>query len=130
MGAHIAYAIDPVAERRVLAEEAGAIALHPGEAVEMIREATKGRKPDCAIAVFERDETVDLALRLVRARDTVSVIGVQQSRRYAFPLELFCSGPDVQGWDVLGPRGASHPVPAGAGGTPAAREIYQPPFCH
>lgn len=66
MGAHIAYAIDPVAERRVLAEEAGAIALHPGEAVEMIREATKGRKPDCAIAVFGRDETVDLALRLVR----------------------------------------------------------------
>ncbi|ENY81517.1 zinc-binding dehydrogenase [Sphingopyxis sp. MC1] len=89
MGAHIAYAIDPVAERRVLAEEAGAIALHPGEAVEMIREATKGRKPDCAIAVFGRDETVDLALRLVRARDTVSVIGVQQSQRYAFPLELF-----------------------------------------
>ena len=89
MGAHIAYAIDPVAERRVLAEEAGAIALHPGEAVEMIREATKGRKPDCAIAVFGRDETVDLALRLVRARDTVSVIGVQQSRRYAFPLERF-----------------------------------------
>ncbi len=65
MGAHIAYAIDPVAERRVLAEEAGAIAL------------------------FGRDETVDLALRLVRARDTVSVIGVQQSRRYAFPLERF-----------------------------------------
>ena len=73
-----------------------------------------------AIALFGRDETVDLAPRLVRARDTVSVIGVQQSRRYAFPLERFCSGPDVQGWDVLGPRGASHPVPAGAVGTPAA----------
>ena len=89
MGAHVVYAIDPIPERRALAEEAGAIALHPGEAVETIREATKGRKLDCAIEVVGRDETVDLALRLVRPRGTVSVIGVQQSRRYAFPLERF-----------------------------------------
>lgn len=93
MGAHVVYAIDPVAERRALAEAAGAIALHPGEAVEIIREQTKGRKLDSAIEVVGRDEAVDLALRLVRARGTVSVIGVQQSRRYAFPLErAFASG--------------------------------------
>lgn len=89
MGAHVVYAIDPIAERRALAEAAGAIALHPGEAVEAIRAATRGRKLDCAIEVVGRDEAVDLALRLVRARGTVSVIGVQQSRRYAFPLERF-----------------------------------------
>ena len=93
MGAHIVYAIDPIAERRALAEEAGAIALHPGEALETIREATRGRKLDCVIEVVGRDETVDLALRLVRPRGTVSVIGVQQSRRYAFPLErAFAAG--------------------------------------
>lgn len=89
MGANIVYAIDPIVERRALAEKAGAIALHPGEAVEKIREATRGRKLDCAIEVVGRDEAVDLALRLVRARGTVSVIGVQQSRRFAFPLERF-----------------------------------------
>ena len=89
MGAHVVYAIDPVAERRKIAEQAGAIALHPAEAVDAVREATKGRKLDCAIEVVGRDETVDLALRLVRSRGTVSVIGVQQSRRYAFPLERF-----------------------------------------
>ena len=38
MGAHLVYAIDPIAERRALAEQAGAIALHPQDALETIRE--------------------------------------------------------------------------------------------
>ncbi|MFT3978547.1 MAG: alcohol dehydrogenase family protein [Sphingomonas bacterium] len=93
MGAHVVYAIDPVPERRALAEAAGAIALHPDAALETIREATKGRKLDCAVEVVGSDATVDLALRLVRPRGTVSVIGVQQSRRFAFPLErAFAAG--------------------------------------
>ncbi len=87
MGSHVVYAIDPVPERRARAEEAGAVALHPDEAIETIRAATRGRKLDCAIEVVGRDATVDLALRLVRPRGTVSVIGVQQSRRFPFPLE-------------------------------------------
>ena len=42
------------------------------------------------------DATVDFALRLVRRRGTVSVIGVQQSRRFAFPLErAFAAVPEV-----------------------------------
>lgn len=93
MGAHVVYAIDPVAERRALAEAAGAIALHPDAALETIREATGGRKLDCVVEVVGSDATVDFALRLVRARGTVSVIGVQQSRRFAFPLErAFAAG--------------------------------------
>ena len=93
MGAHVVYAIDPVVERRALAGEAGASALHPDEAIEGIREATGGRKLDCVIEVVGSDATVDLALRLVRRRGTVSVIGVQQSRRFAFPLErAFAAG--------------------------------------
>lgn len=93
MGAHVVYAIDPIAERRALAAEAGAIALHPDAALETIREATKGRKLDCVVEVVGSDATVDLALRLVARRGTVSVIGVQQSRRYAFPLErAFAAG--------------------------------------
>ncbi|MFW2852107.1 alcohol dehydrogenase family protein [Sphingomonas sp. TX0543] len=93
MGAHIVYAIDPVPERRALAADAGAIALHPEEALEKIRDATAGRKLDCAVEVVGSDATVDLALRLVRPRGTVSVIGVQQSRRFPFPLErAFAAG--------------------------------------
>ncbi len=87
MGAHMVFAIDPIAERRALAEAAGAIALHPADALETIREATHGRKLECVIEVVGSEATVDLALRLVARRGTVSVIGVQQSKRYAFPLE-------------------------------------------
>lgn len=87
MGAHVVYAIDPVAERRALAEQAGAIALSPDEALERIREDTRGVKLDCVVEAVGSEATVDLALRLVRRRGTVSVIGVQQARRYAFPLE-------------------------------------------
>jgi threonine dehydrogenase-like Zn-dependent dehydrogenase len=76
-----------------LAADAGAIALHPADALETIREATKGRKLDCVVEAVGSDATVDLALRLVTRRGTVSVIGVQQSKRYAFPLErAFAAG--------------------------------------
>ncbi|MDO7836415.1 alcohol dehydrogenase family protein [Sphingobium sp. HBC34] len=92
MGAQIVYAIDPIAERRTLAEQAGAVALDPAEAIETIRDATKGRKLDCVIEAVGAEKTVDLALRLVTKRGTVSVIGVQQARRYAFPLERAFAG--------------------------------------
>ena len=93
MGAGVVYAIDPVPERRAMAEESGAVALHPQDALETIREATHGTKLDCVVEVVGSEATVDLALRLVRRHGTVSVIGVQQARRYAFPLErAFASG--------------------------------------
>ncbi|MDP3907143.1 alcohol dehydrogenase family protein [Novosphingobium sp.] len=93
MGAHVVYAIDPIPERRALAEAAGAIALHPDEALERIKQDTRGRKLDCVVEVVGSDATVDFALRLVRPRGTVSVIGVQQSRRFPFPLErAFAAG--------------------------------------
>ena len=93
MGAGVVYAIDPVPERRALAEAAGAIASDPGAAIEAIREATSGRKADCVIEAVGKDATIDLALRLIRKRGTVSAIGAQQTRRYAFPLErAFASG--------------------------------------
>ena len=93
MGAGVVYAIDPVAERRAMAGKAGAVALHPADALETIREATRGVKLDCVVEAVGSEATVDLALRLVRRRGTVSVIGVQQARRYAFPLErAFAAG--------------------------------------
>lgn len=93
MGAHVVYAIDPIAERRAMAEASGAIALHPDAALEWIKQDTHGNKVDCVVEVVGSDATVDFALRLVRRRGTVSVIGVQQSRRFAFPLErAFAAG--------------------------------------
>jgi 2-desacetyl-2-hydroxyethyl bacteriochlorophyllide A dehydrogenase len=93
MGAHVVYAIDPIPGRRAMAEASGAIALHPDEVLERIKADTKGKKLDCVVEVVGSDATVDFALRLVRRRGTVSVIGVQQSRRFAFPLErAFAAG--------------------------------------
>lgn len=93
MGAGLVYAIDPLPERRALAEAAGAIALHPDVGLDTVKEATAGRKLDCVIEAVGADATVDLSLRLVRRRGTVSVIGVQQSRRFPFPLErAFAAG--------------------------------------
>lgn len=92
LGAGMVYAIDPIAERRTLAEEAGAIALHPDVAIETIKDATRGRKLDSVVEAVGADATVDLSLRLVRRRGTVSVIGVQQSRRFPFPLERAFAG--------------------------------------
>lgn len=87
LGAGVIYAIDPVAERRKFAEDVGAIALHPDEALDRIREATQGSKVDCVIEAVGNDRAVELAIRLAKRRGTVSVIGVQQSRNFAFPLE-------------------------------------------
>lgn len=87
MGAHVVYAVDPLPARRALAEEAGAVALHPDEALARVREDTKGRGLDCVIEAVGGEVTVDAALRLVRPRGVVSVIGVQQAKRFAFPLE-------------------------------------------
>lgn len=93
MGAHVVYAIDPVPERRALAAESGAVTLAPDAALETIREATHGRKLECVVEAVGSEATVDLALRLVARRGTVSVIGVQQARRYPFPLErAFAAG--------------------------------------
>ena len=92
MGSHVVYAIDPVPERRAIAESLGAIALHPDEATARIKEDTHGKRLDCVVEVVGSDATVDMALRLVRVRGTVSVIGVQQSRRFPFPLERAFAG--------------------------------------
>lgn len=92
MGAHVVYAIDPLADRRAIAEGLGAIALHPDDAAGRIKQDTGGKRLDCVIEVVGSDATVDMALRLVRVRGTVSVIGVQQSRRFPFPLERAFAG--------------------------------------
>ncbi|MDO9336949.1 MAG: alcohol dehydrogenase [Caulobacteraceae bacterium] len=85
-GAARVFAIDPVPERRAIAEELGALALHPDEAVETIRELTRGRMVDSIVEAVGHDRTIDLALRLAARRGTVSVIGVNQDRRFDFPM--------------------------------------------
>lgn len=93
MGAARVFAIDPVAERRRLAADLGAIALHPDDAVETIRELTKGRMAESIVEAVGHDATISLSLRLAAKRGTVSVIGVNQTRKFEFPMaRAFASG--------------------------------------
>jgi 2-desacetyl-2-hydroxyethyl bacteriochlorophyllide A dehydrogenase len=86
MGAARVFAIDLVPERRALAEALGAVALAPDVAVEHIREATRGRMVDSIVEAVGADATISLSLKLAGRRGTVSVIGVNQDRKFDFPM--------------------------------------------
>lgn len=93
MGASRVFAIDLVPGRRALAAELGAIALDPADAVETIREMTQGRMIQSIVEAVGHDKTIDLSLRLAAKRGTVSVIGVNQTRRFDFPMaRAFAAG--------------------------------------
>lgn len=51
------FAVDLLQKRRLIAEQLGAIALHPDVAFEEIRELTGGRMAECAIEAVGLDAT-------------------------------------------------------------------------
>lgn len=85
LGASRVFAIDRVPERRKIAEAMGAVAFGD-DAVERIAEATSGRMAECVVEAVGADETIALALRCAGRMGTVSVIGVNQSRSFNFPM--------------------------------------------
>jgi threonine dehydrogenase-like Zn-dependent dehydrogenase len=88
MGASQVFAVDLVAERRARAAELGAMALHPDTAPAAILDATAGRMADCAVECVGADATITIAMNLVGRVGTVSVIGVNQTREFKFPMAL------------------------------------------
>ena len=88
MGAARVFAVDLVPERRAIAAGLGAIALEPANAAEEIRAALGGHLADCAVEAVGADATIALAMKLVGRKGIVSVVGVNQSRDFAFPMGL------------------------------------------
>jgi len=88
MGAARVFAIDRVAERLAAAEAVGAIPVSGDDVLEQVRAATEGRGVDSVVEAVGRDETIELGLHLVRIGGTVSVVGVSQTSRFAFPMAL------------------------------------------
>ena len=87
LGAARVFAIDLVPERRAIAESLGATAFGEG-AVQQIAERTSGRMADCAVEAVGADATIRLAMQCVGRMGTVSVIGVNTSRGFDFPMGL------------------------------------------
>jgi 2-desacetyl-2-hydroxyethyl bacteriochlorophyllide A dehydrogenase len=85
LGAGRVLAADPVAGRRALAADSGAIPIEEST-IEAVREATGGRGADAVIDAVALDTTLTDALTCVRAGGTVSVIGVHNLDPYPLPI--------------------------------------------
>lgn len=84
-GAGTVLAADPVAGRRALAVDSGAITVE-GSTVVAVLEHTGGRGADGVIDTVASDVTLDDALACVRADGTVSVLGVHDLNPYPLPI--------------------------------------------
>jgi 2-desacetyl-2-hydroxyethyl bacteriochlorophyllide A dehydrogenase len=88
MGASAVYGVDLAADRRAIAQSLGATAFHPDDARAAVIEATHGRGADCAVEAVGADATIRLAIDLVGRSGAVSVIGVNQTMDFSFPMGL------------------------------------------
>jgi alcohol dehydrogenase len=88
MGASQVLAIDLVDERRARAATLGAAPVGGPDVKAEVLDRTGGRGPDVVIEAVGRDDTIALALSLVRAAGRVSVVGVSQSMDFSFPMAL------------------------------------------
>lgn len=114
-GAGTVLAADPVAGRRALGVDSGAIAL-AGPTVAAVLEHTGGRGADSVIDTVALDVTLDDALACVRADGTVSVLGVHDLNPYPLPILMslvrsltlrMTTAPIQQTWTDLLPLVAS-----------------------
>lgn len=84
-GASWVAAIDPVADRRQLAESMGAQAFAPGgDLLERVRSATEGRGVDAVLEMVGSPEATRLAIDLVRAGGVVAAAGVHTESAFSF----------------------------------------------
>lgn len=86
MGAARVFALDLVEERREMARAIGAETPPPETALDYIQEQTKGKMCDSVIEAVGHAVTINTAIRLATRRGTVSVIGVNQDRKFDFPM--------------------------------------------
>lgn len=87
MGAAEVFGIDPVPERRRMPAAQGARVVDAEDPVAQVREWTGGQGAHAAIEAVGADATIEMAQRLVRRTGRVSVVGVNQNKRYSFHME-------------------------------------------
>ncbi|KCZ58683.1 alcohol dehydrogenase catalytic domain-containing protein [Hyphomonas chukchiensis] len=85
LGASRVFVVEPNPDRRLFAEQIGAQAFAPDDAVALIEEATKGLMVDSVIEIVGTEQTIKLAIRLARRMGSVAAIGGSRLKHVAFP---------------------------------------------
>jgi threonine dehydrogenase-like Zn-dependent dehydrogenase len=88
LGASRVYGIDLVPERRDLAKLLGADPVDGANALAIMTEKTKMRGVDCAVEASGSDTTVSMAIALTGVGGVASVVGVNLSPAFQFPMAL------------------------------------------
>jgi 2-desacetyl-2-hydroxyethyl bacteriochlorophyllide A dehydrogenase len=88
LGASRVFAVDLVPERRALAEQLGAEALDGANAIAEIAQRTNMRMVDSVVEASGSDATVSMAIMLAGSGGTASVVGVNLSPAFQFPMAL------------------------------------------
>jgi threonine dehydrogenase-like Zn-dependent dehydrogenase len=86
LGAETLFAIDLVSERLALAKKFGAIPLNPSliDVKEEILNHTRGRGADAVMEVVGSDQTLKMAIDLLRPGGTISSVGVHTANNFSF----------------------------------------------
>lgn len=85
-GAGPVVVVEPVASRRNVAAENGAVPADPGRAADVVRQLSDGRGADAVIDAVGGPVGLDTALKLVRRRGTVVSVGVHADEHWALPV--------------------------------------------
>lgn len=85
-GAGPVVLVEPVAERRRLAADNGAVAVAPDEAANAVADLTGGRGADAVIDAIGGPTGLEAALALVRRRGTVVSVGVHRQSEWPLPV--------------------------------------------
>ncbi len=86
LGASTLFAVDLVPERLTIAQTFGAIPLNPSliNVKEEIRNRTDGRGADAVMEVVGSDQSLRLAIDLLRPGGTISSVGVHTAKHFSF----------------------------------------------
>ncbi|HET6993815.1 MAG TPA: alcohol dehydrogenase family protein [Chitinophagaceae bacterium] len=86
LGAELLFAIDTIPERLSKAKQFGAIPLNASlpDSKEEILNATRGRGADAVMEVVGSEQTLKLAIDLLRPGGTISSVGVHTAKYFAF----------------------------------------------
>ena len=86
LGAAKVFAIDKIDERLSTAQSMGAIPINGENAIDQIRQATKGLGVNAVIEAVGHDATIRMGFDLVRPGGVISVVGASQNPDFSFPM--------------------------------------------